>query len=94
MNVIKYSGLCCIALIVTGCNIGSTQQDTNGGASAQAKQLKSIGTINAGDNADGISISPDGRNAYVINYADNTISEYTRDTSTGQRNRSMKYMWQ
>ena len=41
------------------------------------------GTIATGTNPNGICISADGTSVYVVNYGSNTVSIYTRNTSTG-----------
>ena len=41
------------------------------------------GTIATGTQPRGIVVSPDGTSVYVVNYGSNTISQYTRNTSTG-----------
>ena len=40
-------------------------------------------TIAASTNPDGVAVSPDGTSVYVTNYGSNTISMYSRNTSTG-----------
>jgi DNA-binding beta-propeller fold protein YncE len=56
---------------------GSVVDDGSRGA------LTAVGTIAAGSNPQGITISPDGASVYVVNFSSNTVSQYSRNLTTG-----------
>ncbi len=56
---------------------------TTGALTYMGKFVDGVGGVDGLQNADNVTISPDGKNVYVVAYGDDALTWYTRDTTSG-----------
>ncbi|MCK9345220.1 MAG: beta-propeller fold lactonase family protein [Candidatus Pacebacteria bacterium] len=73
---------------VGGTHVSTTVSGSGAGATVSMIPVGVLstlgaGTITAGNRSQGVAVAPEGTAVYVANYGDGTVSQYSRNTSTG-----------